>query len=306
MKLSRQRQDQARTFMATAARPLEQALYAYHFENGTPEAVLVCLAQFQNADGGFGHGIEPDHQNAGSTPLATTVGLQTLRALEAPADNPLVRGAIGYLLNSYDSRQQHWPIVTAETATAPHAPWLEPDAELPQRFGGFAANPRAEIVGYLYDYAGLVPAELLETLGQATAAHLERQPDKMEMHDLLCYIRLAETEHLPPALRSRIMPQLQRTVEATVERDPAAWQAYGLPPLAVVSTPESPFAAIFVPELEANLELLLEQQRDDGSWVPSWSWDDRWPQAWASAQRDWSGVLTLANLRTLRSFGRLE
>lgn len=306
MKLSRKRSEQARAFMFAQARPLEHARYAYHFEGASAAAVYDRLAIYQNADGGFGRGVEPDHQAAASSPLATTIGLQILRALEAPAENALVRAAIRYLLAVYDRERQRWPIVTAEAGTAPHAPWLEPDAGLPERFGEFGANPRAEIVGYLYDYAELVPAELLETLGRATVEHLERLPDKMDMHDLLCCLRLAESKALPGELRARIMPKLERAVAATVEREPAAWQSYSLPPLAVVSTPESPFAALFGPELEANLDLLVEQQRDDGSWAPNWSWDDRFAAAWTAAQRDWSGVLTLANLRTLRSFGRLE
>src|SRR3712207_6265951 len=130
MKLSRERQQQAHEFLFTRARPLEQALYAYHFEQSAPEDVYGRLASFQNADGGFGHGLEPDHRVDASTPLATPVALQILRALKAPAGHPLVRGAMRYLLESYDHERQRWPIVPPETATAPHAPWLEPDAGL--------------------------------------------------------------------------------------------------------------------------------------------------------------------------------
>ena len=306
MKLTRDRQAQARAFIFEAARPLEQAQYAYHFENGTAEAVLASLARFQNADGGFGHALEPDLRVADSSALATTIGLQILRDIEATAEQPMVRGAIGYLLASYDPRQQRWPIIPATAGSAPHAPWWEPGIQLQQSFGAFLANPRAEIIGYLYEYAELVPGELLETLGPAALAHLEQLPDKMDMHDLLCYVRLAETKTLPEPMRERMMDKLRRAVGVTVERDPAAWKTYGLQPLAVVTTPDSPFAALYGRELEANLDALVESQQDDGSWGLTWTWGDMFPEAWQVAERDWRGVLTLTNLRTLRSFGRLE
>jgi len=305
LKLTRQQQQQARSFIFAFARPLEQALYALWFEGGTPEAVLARLARFQNADGGFGHALEPDLRTPESSAIATTIALQILRALNTPDHHPPVRGAIGYLLDTYDQKQQRWPIVTAAAGMAPHAPWWEPDAELSQRFGEFLANPRAEIAGYLYEYAALVPAELLDALGRATVDHLEQLPARMEMHDLLCYVRLAETKNLPPDMRTRIMARLRPAVAATVVREAAAWEAYSLPPLAVVSTPDSPFAALFGAELEANLDALVARQGDDGAWSPNWSWADTFPEAWAAAERDWKGVLTLTNLRTLRSFGRL-
>jgi hypothetical protein len=299
-------QERAKAFLFEHGRPLEQALYAYHFENGTSEAIYTRLARFQHADGGFGYALEPDLRTPDASALATSVALQTLRELHAPADYPLVQGAICYLLATYDAERQRWQIIPPSTNAAPHAPWWNYDAGLAQRFGEYLANPRAEIVGYLYDYADLVPKAMLDTLSRAVVEHLHQQPDAMEMHDLLCYIRLAETTRLPDTVRTSIMQKLMKVVPATVARDPAEWQHYGLPPLSVVHTPDSPFAPMFGREIEANLDFLLTQQEDDGSWTPSWSWAETFPEAWSVAKQEWSGVLTLDNLLTLRSFGRLR
>ena len=81
--LSVDAQERARAFIDTQGRPLERSLYAYHFEDGSAEAVLAELGRFQNDDGGFGHGIEPDLQTPDSSVLGTTVALQTLRSLHA-------------------------------------------------------------------------------------------------------------------------------------------------------------------------------------------------------------------------------
>ena len=43
----------ARDYLSDHGRPLEQALFRYHFEGGISEAVLAVLEQHQSADGGF-------------------------------------------------------------------------------------------------------------------------------------------------------------------------------------------------------------------------------------------------------------
>ena len=151
--LSRAALKQAETFLRTQARPLEQALFATFLRGASEDWALSELAAFQNSDGGFGHGLEPDLQIPGSSILATTVALQRLRELPAAADHPLVVGAMRYLLDTYDSSALAWPFVPPQVDDAPHAPWWQYDADLSQ----YLANPRAEIVGYLFDYPDLVP-----------------------------------------------------------------------------------------------------------------------------------------------------
>ena len=54
MQLSAKRFSKARDFIMEKARPLEKALYRFHFESGVKEDVIHELCAYQNADGGFG------------------------------------------------------------------------------------------------------------------------------------------------------------------------------------------------------------------------------------------------------------
>ena len=128
----------------------------------------------------------------------------------------------------------------------------------------------------------------------------------MEMHDLLCFIRLAETPAFPEDARARILPKLIRVVDRVVAREPDQWEGYGLKPLLVVTSPDSPFAEMLAEEIHLNLDYEIEKQREDGSWAPNWSWGDTYPEAWPEAEREWRGVLTVNTLKALRNFGRLE
>jgi hypothetical protein len=264
------------------------------------------LARFPNPDGGCGPGLEPARRTPASSALATTVARQHLRALDADEDDPLVQGAMGYLVDTYDPALQAWPIIPATANDAPHAPWWLYDEDLAQRWRGFKANPRAEIVGYLVDYPGLAPASLREQLTQAVVDHLEAPPEPLEMHDLFCYVRLAETRSLPEDTRARILRSLWPLVDQAVARDPADWAGYGLQPLAVVASPGSPLAGQLADAVQANLDWQIQQQGEDGAWAPNWSWGGDYPKAWERAQREWKGVLTVKALRQLQLFGRVD
>lgn len=63
--------DRAKVFIKTKARGLERSLFEYEFENGSQESVLAELITYQNKDGGFGNGIEPDFWLPNSSPMAT-------------------------------------------------------------------------------------------------------------------------------------------------------------------------------------------------------------------------------------------
>jgi hypothetical protein len=305
-KLSRDAFARARAFIHDHARPLEQAIFTYEFEGGDLDAVWEALAAFQNPDGGFGHGLEPDIRLPDSSVIATTVGLQVLRAYEAPEDHPLVQGAMGYLMATYDADNRVWPIIPPNVNDAPHAPWWGYDEDLAGRWGGFLVNPRAEMVGYLHDYAGLVPASLRDTLTGDVIAYLDDHADEVGMFDVLCYVRLAETRRLPQAQRQALAARLAPVVDRLVVKDPAEWAKYVLTPLEVVDSPDSPFADLLAPSVAENLDVEIEHQAENGAWEPKWSWGGLYPEAWEQAKADWSGALTVRTLNVLQRFGRLE
>jgi len=305
-KLTREAQERARAFLYTQARPLERAFYAYEFEAGSRIAVFRELAAFQNPDGGFGHGMEPDLQLADSSALATTVGLQHLRALGASSEDPLVRGAMAYLLRTYDAERQVWPIIPPNTDDAPHAPWWTFTDDVAEKWGGFLANPRAEIVGYLWDYAELVPDGLRERLTKAVVEHLAAFSKIADINELLsCYLRLAETRSLPESIRAELWSTLVPAADRAVVKDTERWTTYCLTPLRLVESPGSPLMAVMSDAVLRNLDFAVDHQEADGCWLPEWSWYGLYPDAWPIAKLDWQGVLTLRMLRILRAFGRL-
>lgn len=299
--LSPQKQAKAVAFINQHARPLEQALYAYYFQNGSADQVLAALSHFQNPDGGFGKALEADVRVASSSVISTSVAFQKFRETITPASHPMVQAASRYLLATIDPQQDLWPIIPPNVDDAPHAPWWHYDPDLTR----YSINPRVELVGYLFDYPTLFPADLRTRLLDTVVSHLLNGPDEMEMHDLMCYLRLSETKTLPEDIRVSLIEKLRKIVNGAVSRDPNTWGGYGLTPLSVVNTPTSPFADLFPTELDLNLDYEIAKQPEEGYWSPTWTWEDVSAQAWAVAKQEWSGVITLNNLLLFKQFGRL-
>lgn len=291
----------AERFLRERARPLEAALFEHDVHGADPDAVLTALGAFQNEDGGFGHGLEPDAATPSSGALATSVALQHLAWLEVPGDHPMVERAVGYLRSTLDPERWTWRIVPEDVDAHPHAPWWGSEG-LEQRFGEFRVNPRGDIVAALYAFPEVAEAGWLGPLAEDTVRAVETSD--LQMHDLLNAVSLLESRGLPVGLRARVRSACEAASTA-VPRDPADFEGYGLRPLDVAPRPDAALHHLFADVVPANLDVLLAEQGDDGAWSPAWAWG-AYPEAWADARIAWQGILTLRALRVLRAYGRIE
>jgi hypothetical protein len=126
----------------------------------------------------------------------------------------------------------------------------------------------------------------------------------MPMPDIESLIELVRL--LPPAQSMDAVRKLKRVLAQVVVQDPKQWNGYNVKPLTFVHTPQSPFYPEMETAVAANLDYIIPKQESDGGWGLTWSWKDRNPAAWALAEKEWRGVVTLENLRTLEAFHRIS
>ncbi|CAM4261663.1 hypothetical protein L1N85_18190 [Paenibacillus alkaliterrae] len=283
-------------FMKENARAIERALYEFEYEAGSSDEVLRQLAAYQNADGGFGHGLEPDIRLAASSVLATTVALHHLIGVKAARQSPIVQGAIRYLIENYNTTQNTgWDIVPPDVETAPRAPWWNYNAS----HDGWG-NPAIEIVGFFYAYSELVPAALLDELTQHAITHINKKSTRKDFHELLCCLRFAEL--VPNSVLHAVKEALDEMVNNCVSTDPSQWEGYCLTPVQVAESPESLYYNQLKESGEQYMGHLLTKQQEDGSWSPPWNWG-QFEEVWPQAEQEWKGVLTLEALRRLKAYG---
>ncbi len=297
----------ARAYMLGNARPLEQALFSYYFENGPAAAIWQELGSFQNSDGGFGHALESDLRTPSSSALATGIALKLLAETGAPIEHPLAQEACAYLENTLDLKTLTWRAVSLDTNDHPHAPWWhDKDGSLANTFDHFQVIPRSELVAFLYHFSDQEQAPWLEDMTKSTVAALENMPLGTGGGDDLVYaIRLATAERLPDNYRQRVMRRVREVTPEVVTRDPKEWEKYSIPPLKLAPSPNSPVADLLTDVLEKNLDFVIEQQTADGFWEPTWTWGEFYPDIWPIARDEWRGVITYHNLCSLKACGRL-
>jgi hypothetical protein len=293
----------AQEFLLQRARPLERALFRFHFANAPAAEVRSALAAFQNDDGGFGRALEPDFRLPASSAIATSLAFRYLREAGVPAGDPMVCAAARWTQAAFDRGLGRWPPVPPEVNDWPHAPWWtwsKPGQP------GFTANPGIEFVAHLWRYRKAVNAAFLSEITVAADELVARLPGEPEMHDLLCVIRLAETPSVPAPLRNQAARCVRQAGPAVVARDPAAWIGYGVKPVLLAPEADSILAPLLADALKDNLQFEITRQGADGAWAPNWDWGGLFSQDWPQAELEWKGVLTLQALLTLRSFGRLS
>lgn len=301
--------NRARTYILTHARPLEQALFRYHFEHGSAEDARAELARFRNPDYGFGHGLEADMQSPLSSALAAKVALDHLLTLQTPGDHPYYLGLADWLRKNFDQSTLTWRALPDGTQSAPHAPWWnDADGSLEKTFDHFLIMPRAGLAAQLWHLPGLVSREWLVGLTASIVNAVETSTTLPQSGDSLEYaLELLAAPDLPAHLHQRLEEHLKEIVPNSIAPTPEEWRSYSIEPLKLAAAPQSP-AARWIPRdlIHANLDFRIEAQTEAGCWEPNWSWFGQYTDVWQStALPAWRGVVTLNNLLILRSWKRL-
>ncbi|HVW34134.1 MAG TPA: hypothetical protein VHL53_16480 [Acidimicrobiia bacterium] len=283
----------ARTFLHREGRLVERRLFATVFEGAGPSGVVDAVRAFRNADGGFGHGLEPDKRCPASLPIDVEAAFDALLAAGPAAvaeAGPLISAACDWL--------------GSVAAPAGAVPLSFPVAE---------AYPRAEHWSEWTYTPGLNPtAGLAGRLHRMGFAHpwLARATE-------WCFARLEagfdEDAHSLREVAAFLAAVPDRERAARVGASFGRWLAgaawyrpdpedpdYGMTPLDFAPEPDGPWSALFPAGLiEAHLDRLARHQQPDGGWAITWE-----PPGTA-ATLEWRGIMTLWALRVLRAYHRL-
>ena len=280
--------DAAARFIAGHARVLDRRRFERLFQGGDARPVRDAIAAFRNADGGFGHALEPDGRTPASQPAAIAMALETLHEADA-WDEELVAGACEWLAaNAPDEGGVSFVEPTVEGW--PHAPWWQAEEGRPASF--FSTG---KIAGTLH--ARHVEHPWLDRATELLWRRIDEldDPGPYGLRGVVAFL-----DHVPD--RGRAETALERVgplVSDTVALDPAA-EGEVHTPLDFAPNPDSIARRLFDEvAIEAHLGHLAAGQGEDGGWTFNWL-------AWSPvAASEWRGSLTVDALRTLRANGRL-
>ncbi|MDF2036036.1 hypothetical protein P2R12_03415 [Cytobacillus oceanisediminis] len=312
MKITKERFENTSRWIKRNGRPLESALWSYHFEDRNAEGVIKCIEAFQNDDGGFGHGIEPDFWSAHSSPMASWAAGQILIDIEAKPELNVVKKLVNYLELTYMHEKKLWPSVVPSNNEYPHAPWWHWTESVQENW---SYNPSAELAGFLLHWSppGSSAAEIgWETIKNAVVYLMEAdEVDRHEInnfHQLVKLMSKQETE-----FDSRINYPLKHTAEKVnalaykaAGKNKGNWGlGYSATPLDFTEHPEDSLSMKFGTLIDDNLDFYIEQISNEGTWDISWSWG-QFDNEFQVARNYWKGILAVKRYKILHSFGRLD
>src|ERR1700751_3180671 len=113
--------DAAAGFLAPGAGVLDRGVFQGLFSGGAAEPVRDAVAAYRNADGGFGHALEPDLRTPASQPAAVEMALRMMDTADA-WDERLVRDAIDWLATVAPAGGGI-AFALPTVSEGPHAPW---------------------------------------------------------------------------------------------------------------------------------------------------------------------------------------
>ena len=272
----------AETFIWSTARLVDRHRYAMLFLDGSAEPVLAALGGYRNADGGFGHALEPDLRCPGSQPAATLYALEMLH--EAGGfDSDVALGARAWIA-SIAAPDAGIPFALTGFEPYPHSPWwsLGPPSSF-LTFGLAAAL-----------HAGGVTGD--EWLDRATEWSWRRIEEPTEPSGYWLKYACAFLDAVPDEDRARAtIASLRSRIDPAALAPADGAEGDTLRPLDLSPRPGSPSRELFSEAaIQAHLDLVEAGQHEDGGWMFDWL-------AWSPAQTTaWRGIVTILALRWLR------
>ena len=217
-----------RRFVLQRARPIDYARWCFNFEGASSDIVLDILAQYQNSDGGFGHGLEADFWNPLSSPMQTWAATEVLQSLDhGNSDHSITLGILRYLENTSDFDGHTWSRTVSTNNDYPHAEWWshqdrdQPDSEK-------TYNPTAALAGFALQFSR-VGSRLHGIARQiaAEACNALLGSRSVEVHELSCFLRLFQCAVKQDAdigvALAKVEKVISSQVNSAITRDTSKW-----------------------------------------------------------------------------------
>lgn len=285
-------------WLKSYGRPLDIARFRYHFENADVSVVLEELKKYQNPDGGFGHGLEPDFRNPDSSPIATWVATEIIAEIGCwNTQLDIVHDCVNYL-RLCQEKDEHWFRFSIESNNDhPRAIWWNYD---PEKKAGIY-NPSAALYGFLVLISDdpIAKQRLKEIF-----AHFLKDGD-LEIHDLNVLVRAVQYAWMADMdvsdeIMDKVKQQIQRGCQDFLEGNRLD---YVLRPSVFFPNFHFPFFTDFIEVLKMESRWLMETANLDGTWPIPWKWY-QFEEEFEKIKPEWMSDMIVKNLRLIHRMNK--
>jgi len=286
----------ARSFVAGHARLLDRRRFELLFGGGDAEPVLAALRAYRNADGGYGHGLEPDLRAPESQPSAALHAFEVFAEIAPATATDAVELCDWLDANSLPDGGLPFALPISEpTACAPFWASADPHAFSLQITAIVAANANRVAE---QDPAVASHVWLTRVTDRCLAAidAIDTAPAAYELAFALRFLdAVYECQEDAPALLARLAAYIPMDGHLRVSGGLADEV---LRPLDFAPEPERPGRSILDDaSVQRDLERLVREQREDGGWSVDF-------QSYSpAAALEWRSYATVRALSVLRDNG---
>lgn len=278
-------------------RDLEVSIYNCLFESDEKEMVSYALSIYQNKDGGFGHGLEPDSTNPNSSPFQTSIALEILVDVGFRFQNldeytkSMVSKSFSYLAKT--SQNNTWPLTIPSNNDFPCAIWWMHDSDKIHPY-----NPTASLLAsilLLRSKQSSIYKKSYEVAIGMVQAYFKKPV--LEKHDLIVLARLYHALcEVEPSLEflTQFKTKLYSEIQSVI--DPIEnWEGYATMPFDFpLNTENYGISKTLLISAKDSLLKTLKQNY----WEPNWQWykDE---EAFEIQSIKWHGILAIKYLSFL-------
>ena len=288
------------------ARALELALWQFHFENGSKEAVLDQLSYYQNSDGGYGNTIEPDNWNPESSPYIAQFVIRILRQIDfLDTKHPVYQGIFRFLENTEYKADYGWFFAIPSNQDYPHAIWWDYSE---QENVAQSIGTTADLCGFILRY-GDQQSKIYHMARDYSKRLIEKLPVIENFGDMGIKGYLSLLEDIEGAGLSKVY-DLQavkaRLLELVREKMQKEKSNFMAKPLEFIHTPGSRLYEEYKQEVEEELDHIIDSRKPLGVWDIPWEWynGNKYPKEFAISENWWKSFEAIEKLLKLKRFGR--
>ena len=302
--------DKASNYLYRHARPLEFALYNYHFEGGSKEDVMRVLSRYQNEDGGFGSALDVDSWNTNSTPLHAAKAIDIILEIDFDdKDHPVIAGLLKWIESGACCVKGHWADIHKSENEFPRAHWLDnPDKKNQYVDYGISVRFAAFILRFeRKSFNALERAHHLcrEYLADFTVFHKDATAYLIQ-----CCIKAKKMVdesgiEVGDAMFSykTFTRVLGESVHSKISKDISEWSSYSCRPSTFFNSKQSEFYYKNRDLVKSECDYLIATQLREGVWSIPWIWNEFY-QEYLISKGWYESIAIINNLLFLSNFDK--
>lgn len=256
-------------WMYRNARELDLNIWKCLFMNGSAEDVANSLLHYQNEDGGFGNGLDPDNWNPNSLPYACFYAIETLHMVKFfDMNHPVYKGIKKYLENT---GIEQWSFTLPSNEEYPHAAFYNYSKEYNDvQSLGIVISLSAFVLEYMPNTA--IYENVMERLDSFIKKIYENDLGDMGPSSYITLVDTMQRVSISGYDYDEIQDRLCTIVNEQMQKEEKMWDSYGYRPSDFIKSNNSIFLKGNEAIVKKECDYLIRTIPENDIWPVAWCW----------------------------------